>query len=155
MLWGSRALEWSIGKTSQGLDGGTEETGSVGRQTASRAWDGTAQSLERRYMVRGGVCCLALTLRRSLRPVYPDFVCASSRNGCLPDARNTSGGVYPGRGVEELRPGMTTPQAYRGAEGRDSSDGACGGRGVTARSDPAAELRKAAGCSQPTDTESG
>ena len=101
VLWGSRALEWSIGKTRQGLDGGTEETGSVGRQTASRAWDGTAQSLERRYMVRGSVCCLALTLRRSLRPVYPDFVCASSRNGCLPAARNTSDGVYPGRGVEE------------------------------------------------------
>ena len=31
----------------------------------------------------------------------PDTVCASSRNGCLLDARNTSGGVYPGGGVEE------------------------------------------------------
>ncbi len=73
----------------------------MGRQTASRAWDGTAQSLERRYMVRGSVCCLALTLLRSLRPVYPDFVCASSRNGCLLPARNTSGGIHPVGGVEE------------------------------------------------------
>lgn len=31
------------------------------------------------------------------------------------------------------------PKAYRGVEGRDSSDGACGGRGVTAWNDPAAD----------------
>lgn len=36
-------------------------------------------------------------------------------------------------------------------EGRDSSDGACGGRGVTARNDPAAELRKAADSPHCTD----
>ncbi len=27
--------------------------------------------------------------------------CASSRNGCFLAARNTSGGIHPGRGVEE------------------------------------------------------
>ena len=56
----------------------------MGRQTASRAWAGTAQLLERRYLVRGSVCCLALTLRRSLRPVYPDFVCANSAGALCP-----------------------------------------------------------------------
>ena len=30
-----------------------------------------------------------------------DTVCASSRNGCPLPARNTSGGILPGRGVEE------------------------------------------------------
>ena len=30
-----------------------------------------------------------------------DNVCASSRNGCLLPARNTSGGILPGGGVEE------------------------------------------------------
>ncbi|MBP5537860.1 MAG: hypothetical protein J6X64_05940 [Bacteroidales bacterium] len=40
-------------------------------------------------------------------------------------------------------------------EGRDSSDGACGGRGVTAWNDPASELRKAADCSHSTTDPSG
>ena len=53
------------------------------------------------YDVRGSVCCLALRLRRSLWRTCSVTVCASSRNGCLPAARNTSGGVHPGRGVEE------------------------------------------------------
>ena len=53
------------------------------------------------YDVRGSVCCLALTSRRSLWRTCSDTVCASSRNGCLLDARNTSGGVHPGGGVEE------------------------------------------------------
>ena len=44
---------------------------------------------------------------------------------------------------------------YRGVEGRDSSDGACGGRGVTAWNDPAAELRKAAGCSRTSKAVAG
>ena len=39
--------------------------------------------------------------RHSLWRVYPDTVCASSRIGCILAARNTSDGVYPGRGVEE------------------------------------------------------
>ena len=72
-----------------------------GWQTASPAWDGTAHLLEQRNNVRGSGCCLAPTLRRSLWRTCSDTVCASSRNGCLPAARNTSGGVYPGRGVEE------------------------------------------------------
>jgi len=40
-------------------------------------------------------------------------------------------------------------------EGRDSSDGACGGRGVTAWNDPAAELRKAEDYSHSTEAPSG
>ena len=44
---------------------------------------------------------------------------------------------------------------YLGVEGRDSSSGARAGRGVTAWNDPAAELRKAAGCSRTTDAFAG
>lgn len=63
------------------------------------SWNG---SLARSgYDVRGSVCCLALTSRRSLWRTCSDTVCASSRNGCFLDARNTSGGVHPGGGVEE------------------------------------------------------
>jgi hypothetical protein len=54
-----------------------------------------------RYYVRGSVCCLALTSRRSLWRTCSDTVCACSRNGCFLDARNTSGGVHPDGGVEE------------------------------------------------------
>lgn len=35
------------------------------------------------------------------REGWTDGLTGLSRNGCLPAARNTSGGVYPGRGVEE------------------------------------------------------
>ena len=31
----------------------------------------------------------------------PDTVCANGRDGRTPAARNTSGGIHPGRGVEE------------------------------------------------------
>ena len=41
---------------------------------------------------------------------------------------------------------MNTAKPYRGVEGRDSSSGACGGRGVTAWNDPAPEVRKAEDC---------
>ena len=40
-------------------------------------------------------------------------------------------------------------------EERDSSDGACGGRGVKAWNDPAAELRKAAGRSRTSEAVAG
>ena len=100
------------------LPGAAEETGAKGGKTAYAAWAGTAQRSERRTDVDAGDDGLreqALTFelgydattlmrsvdRRSLRPVYPDFVCASSRDGCLLAARNTSDGVYPGRCVEE------------------------------------------------------
>ena len=44
---------------------------------------------------------LALTLRRRVWLACPDTRCASSPQGCIPAARNTSDGVFPGRGVEE------------------------------------------------------
>ena len=97
---------------------------------------------------------LGTSLRRSLWRACPDTVCASGRDGRILGARKTSGGACPGGGLEESRPGLTTAKPYRGAEGRDSSDGACGGRGVPARSDPAAELRKAADYSRLTDDDS-
>ena len=55
------------------------------------------------------------------RAVMTDTVCANGRDGRTPAARNTSGGIHPGRGVEELRPGMNKPKAYRGATGGYSS----------------------------------
>ena len=98
---------------------------------------------------------LGRSLRRRVWRACPDTRCASGRDGRILGARKTSGGARPGGGLEESRPGLTTAKPYRGAEGRDSSDGACGGRGVTARSDPAAELREAADCPHGTDTDSG
>ena len=50
---------------------------------------------------------------------------------------------------------MNTAKPYLGVEGRDSSSGACAGRGVTAWNDPAAELRKAAGCSRTSEDVAG
>ena len=105
------------------------------------------------YDVRGSVCCPALTSRRSLWRTCSDTVCACSRNGCFLDARNTSGGVHPGGGVEELRPGITTAKPYRGAGAEEVSWLACGTADFRRGSDPAAELRKAAGCPHTTDTE--
>ena len=81
-----------------GLPGAAEETGAKGGKTASAAWAGTAQRSERRTDVDAGYSGnreLALPFelrydattlmrsvdRRSLRPVYPDFVCASGRDG--------------------------------------------------------------------------
>ena len=86
------------------LPGAAEETGAKGGKTASAAWAGTAQRGERRTDVDagdGGPREQALTYelryfammlkrsanRRSLRPVYPDFVCANGRDGRVLDAR--------------------------------------------------------------------
>ena len=87
-----------------GLPGAAEETGAKGGKTASAAWAGTAQRSERGTDVDAGDDGLreqALTFelrynattlmrsvdRRSLRPVYPDFVCANGRDGRILDAR--------------------------------------------------------------------
>ena len=76
------------------LPGAAEETGAKGGKTASAAWAGTAQRSERGTDGRAGyqgkreqaltfeLWYNATTLMRSangrsLRPVYPDFVCAS------------------------------------------------------------------------------
>ena len=76
------------------LPGAAEETDAKGGKTAYAAWAGTAQRSERRTDVDAGDDGLrelvltfelrydATTLmrsvdRHSLRPVYPDFVCAS------------------------------------------------------------------------------
>ena len=101
-----RGTKWSVApeavwKCGAAGSGAAEETGAVGGQTASGAWAGTAQLPEQRDVVRGSGCCLAQTLRRWVWLALTDTRSASSRNGCLPDARNTSGGVHPGRGVEE------------------------------------------------------
>ena len=95
---GGWALERSIGKTACGLDGGEEETGREGETDGLTGLSRNGSPAQSGYDVRGSVCCLALTSRRSLWRTCSDAVCASSRNGCFLD---TSGGVYPGGGVEE------------------------------------------------------
>ena len=57
------------------------------------------------------------------------------------------------KGLEESRPGITKPKAYRGAGTEEVSWLACGTADFRRGSDPAAELRKAAGCPHTTDTE--
>ena len=76
------------------LPGAAEETGAKGGKTAYAAWAGTAQRSERRtdgdagedglrelalpFELRYDATTLMRSVdRRSLRPVYPDFVCAS------------------------------------------------------------------------------
>ena len=83
------------------LPGAAEETGAKGGKTASAAWAGTAQRSERRTDADAGYSDnreLALPFelrydattlmrsanRRSLRPVYPDFVCANSAGALCP-----------------------------------------------------------------------
>ena len=84
------------------LPGAAEETDGVGRQTASGAWAGTAQdNAGSKDIVDGRRPGTDGSPRRSLRPVYPDFVCANGLDGRIPAARNTSDGILPGRGVEE------------------------------------------------------
>ena len=84
-----------------GLPGAAEETGAKGGKTAYAAWAGTAQRSERGTDVDAGddgpreqaltfeLRYTATTLmrsanRRSLRPVYPDFVCANSAGALCP-----------------------------------------------------------------------
>ena len=44
---------------------------------------------------------LGISLRRSLWRACPDTVCASGRDGRILGARKSSGGVYPGGGLED------------------------------------------------------
>ena len=96
-MWGGGL--WSAAEGRPWLPGAAEETGAVGGQTASVTWAGTAHLPEQKETVHGSVCCQAQTHRRSLWRTCSDTVCASSRDGCFLAARNTSGGVNPGRGV--------------------------------------------------------
>ena len=97
------------------LPGAAEETDDVCGQTASGAWAGTAHhprsSSSRTLMAKPGtdppaqsVAGSADSGRRRMpenRAVMTDTVCANGRDGRTPAARNTSGGIHPGRGVEE------------------------------------------------------
>ena len=65
-----------------------------------------ATTLMRAYRAVGGWQrvgwpCVSIVRWLVASTVLTDTLCASSRDGCLLAARNTSGGVYPGRGVEE------------------------------------------------------
>ena len=93
-LWRCKGWETSGSQT-------PTKTGAAGGQTPSAAWAGTAHLPEQRQYVRGCGCCLAPTLRRWVWLAQTDTRSASSRNGCFLDARNTSGGIHPGRGVKE------------------------------------------------------
>ena len=87
-------------------DGGAEETGIEGKADGLTGLGRDGPLLDRRCEVRGEAwhyptgagCTYGMTVEYALTV---GTRCASSRNGCLPAARNTSGGVYPGRGVEE------------------------------------------------------
>ena len=105
------------------LPGAAEETDVVGRQTASGAWAGTAQKSERAPTPKRGTTFPANwhcptnrsttpQRRRGLPPAqgvarslaertHAAPAAGSNADGCILDARNTSDGVHPGRGVEE------------------------------------------------------
>ena len=91
-LWRRKGWETLGSQTPTKTDG-------VGGQTASGAWAGTAHCWIGGSTFAGAA--LALPPRRSLWRTCSDTVCASSPSGCLLDARNTSGGLLPGGGVEE------------------------------------------------------
>ena len=114
-----------------GLTGTAEETDAVGGQTASPAWAGTAHLVSavgrwsgvqpstrtgsvsrieegrnkadagRTAQSVAGSTALGRRRQPRTRDGMTDTVCASSRDGCILDARRTSDGVYPGRGVTE------------------------------------------------------
>ena len=67
----------------------------------------------------------------------PTLSALTARKRCIPAARNTSGGVFPGGGVEELQTGITKPQAYRGAERSKRAGGLVPTAGLRRESDPA------------------
>ena len=91
-LWRRKGWETSGSQT-------PTKTADVGGQTASGAWAGTAHCRIGGRTFAG--VALVLTPQRSLWRTCSDTVCASSPTGCLLDARNTSGGLLPGGGVEE------------------------------------------------------
>ena len=178
---GAAGLRSGILRSPSGRSNGAEETGREGWTDGltGLSRDGSLARIavrRSRQRMLPGIEAPAQSLAGAAKR-NPDNVCASSRNGCLPAARKAlrAGAkkvsmalssraaqkrldTFAGGGLqclEEQRPGITKAKPYRGAEGRDSSDGACGGRGVTARSDPAAELPKAAGCPHRTVAECG
>ena len=84
------------------LPGAAEETDDVCGQPASGAWAGTAHNdADSKDIVDGRRPCTDGSSRRSVWLACPDILCANGRNGRTPAARNTSGGIHPGRGVEE------------------------------------------------------
>ena len=96
-MWGRRALERRGRETSGSLEQRKRPTMREDRRPHRPEPERLTARIEALRSRRSQ----ALSLRRSLWRTCSDTVCASSRNGCLLDARNTSGGVYPGGGVEE------------------------------------------------------
>ena len=103
-MWGRRALERRGRETSGSLEQRKRPTMREDRRPhrpeperltarieALRSRRSLALSLRRRVYLRENLRILMTVGTR----------CASSRDGCLLAARNTSGGVYPGGGVEE------------------------------------------------------
>ena len=167
-----RGTKWSVAAEAvwRGGDGGLwrrkgwetlgsqppTKTDSVRGQTASAAWAGTAHC-----WIEGSTLVAARpgTALPAQSKAGLSGLCLRQQAGRLPPRRpeaSASGALATAcRGWRNSSRGITKPKAYRGVEGRDSSDGACEGRGVPAWNDPAAELRKAAGCSHSTDAKCG
>ena len=171
------------------LPGAAEETGAKGGKTAYAAWAGTAQGSERRTGGDAGDYGLreqalsselrkyATTLmrsvnRRSLRPVYPDFVCANGRDGRILAARKAlrrfcRGRTAAMRNAREDRPQSKNDARPEGIAARDNQAAGLPWRNgfkselagltdcwllMTGR--PAASLHDPPGCSNSTEAES-
>ena len=87
-------------------DGGAEETGIEGKADGLTGLGRDGPLLDRRQDVDGEAwhyptgagCTYGITVEFALTV---GTRCASGRNGRILGARNTSGGVFPGGGVEE------------------------------------------------------
>ena len=165
------------------------KTDNVGGKTAYAAWAGTAQRSERRTDVDAGYSGnreLALPFelrydattlmrgvnRRSLRPVYPDFVCASGRDGRTLAARKAlrrfcRGRTAAMRNAREDRPQSKNDARPAGIAARDNKAAGLPWRNgfkselagltdcwllMTGR--PAASLHDPPGCLRSTEAES-
>ena len=165
------------------------KTDNVGGKTAYAAWAGTAQRSERRSDGRAGyqgereqaltfdLRYNATTLmrsvdRRSLRPVYPDFVCASGRDGRTLAARKAlrrfcRGRTAAMRNAREDRPQSKNDARPEGIAARDNQAAGLPWRNgfkselagltdcwllMTGR--PAASLHDPPGCLHSTEAES-
>ena len=170
------------------LPGAAEETGAKGGKTAYAAWAGTAQRSERRTDVDAGYSGnreLALPFelrydattlmrsvdRRSLRPVYPDFVCASGPKDRTLAARKAlrrfcRGRTAAMRNAREDRPQSKNDARPEGIAVRDNQAAGLPWRNgfkselagltdcwllMTGR--PAASLHDPPGCSRSTEAE--
>ena len=121
--WGCSGAPW---EGDVRLPGTAEEQALCGGQTASPA--GARQSssipLIRRYWPLAKPCTDGDHRRRVFLRETGDILSyggntlrqqsGAEADGCLLDALHTSGGVYPARSVEELQPGITTAEPYRG-----------------------------------------